>query len=262
MKLRLIIGASLIAIMSANANAQEGPASESVGQAPGGGASQSTPDQRDDAAMSPTSDDIIVTATKRSESAQRVPIAMTAVSGDTMSKLGVMSTDRLQAVAPALSVSAVGSGFVSYTYIRGGGTNQIDIGADPSVAYFVDEIYIGGTAGLQFDLFDVDHVEVLKGPQGTLFGRNAASGAISIVTKRPAAAQEGYLSLEGGNYGTFTGRAGLSGPIANSDFRYRISLGYKSHDAYTKNLGGGEDPGKLDTLSGRAWSALRKLVQF
>jgi iron complex outermembrane receptor protein len=224
-----------MAIASASANAQE--VGSQIAQAP------------QDPSAPP--DEIIVTATKRAESVQKVPIAITAVSGDALTKLGVLSTDKIQMVAPGLSIAAVGSGFVSYTYIRGGGTNQIDIGADPSVAYFVDEIYIGGSAGLQFDLFDIDHVEVLKGPQGTLFGRNAASGAISIVTKRPSATQQGYVSAEGGNYGTFVGRAGLTGPI-NGALNYRVALGYKRHNGYTENLGGGEDPGKLDTLSGRA----------
>jgi iron complex outermembrane receptor protein len=197
-------------------------------------------------------EDIVVTAQKRSENIQRVPISITAVGGERMETLGIRNTDALQAVAPGLTVAAVGSGFVSYTYIRGAGTNQIDIGADPSVAYFIDEIYIGGTAGLQLDLFDIDHVEVLKGPQGTLFGRNAASGAISIVTKRPASTFGGYVNLEGGNYGNFVGRAGLTGPIAGTPLRYRAAVGYKRHGAFTENLASsGEDPGKLDSVSGR-----------
>ena len=201
--------------------------------------------------------EIVVTAQKRSESVQKVPIAIIAVGGDTLVRSGITGTDALQRVAPGLSISTVGSGFISYTYIRGGGTNQLDIGADPSVAYFVDEIYIGGTAGLQFDLFDIDHVEVLKGPQGTLFGRNAASGAISIVTKRPSSVAEGYASLEAGNYGNVVARAGLTGPLVGDSLLYRISLGSKHHDAYTKNLNDGEDPGKLSTLSGRVQVELR-----
>ena len=196
--------------------------------------------------------DIIVTAQRRSESVQDVPIAITAVGGDTLVRFGVTGTDALQKLAPGLNIATVGSGFVSYTYIRGGGTNQIDIGADPSVAYFVDEIYIGGTAGLQFDLFDIDHVEVLKGPQGTLFGRNAASGAISIVTKRPSPNAEGYASIEAGNYGNVVARAGLTGPLAGDKLLYRLAVATKHHDGFVENLTGGEDPGKLSTLGGRA----------
>jgi iron complex outermembrane receptor protein len=196
--------------------------------------------------------EIIVTAQKRSESVQQVPIAITAVGGDTLLRAGISGTDAIQKVAPGLNIATVGSGFVSYIYIRGGGTNQLDIGADPSVAYYVDEIYIGGTAGLQFDLFDIDHVEVLKGPQGTLFGRNAASGAISIVTKRPASVLEGYASLEAGNYGHVVARSGITGPLAGDSLFYRVAVGSKHHDAYVKDLNGVEDPGHLSSLSGRA----------
>ncbi len=196
--------------------------------------------------------DIIVTAQKRSESVQKVPIAITAVSGATLLRAGVTSTDALQNLAPGLNIAAVGSGFVSYTYVRGGGTNQVDIGADPSVAYFIDEIYIGGTAGLQADLFDIDHVEVLKGPQGTLFGRNAASGAISIVTKRPEKAFSGYARFEGGNYGDATARFGITGPLAGDSLLYRVSVGAKHDDGYTKDLAGGTNPGRLSSLGGRA----------
>ena len=217
-----------------------------------GGTSQAAPPQSEGPARDDTVGDIIVTAQKRSESVQDVPIAITAVSGDTLVRSGITGTDALQRVAPGLSVSAIGSGFVSYTYIRGGGTNQLDIGADPSVAYFIDEIYIGGTAGLQFDLFDIDHVEVLKGPQGTLFGRNAASGAISIVTKRPSSVAQGYASFEAGNYGIVLARAGLTGPLAGDSLFYRLAVGYKHNDAFVENLAEGENPGKLSSLSGRA----------
>ena len=196
--------------------------------------------------------DIIVTAQRRSESAQTVPISIAAVSGDTLVKTGVDGIGGLERVAPGLTISAVGSGFVSYTYIRGGGTNQIDPGSDPSVAYFVDEVYIGGTAGLQFDLFDIDHVEVLKGPQGTLFGRNASSGAISVVTRRPSDKFSGNFNLEGGKYGYLVGRGGVTGPI-NSDgsLRYRVSGVYKRRNPFTENLSGGPDPDKVRTGGAR-----------
>jgi iron complex outermembrane receptor protein len=237
MKRLLCLGVSVWALSAGTALAQTAQSD--------GGASAAAPAQV-------SIDEVIVTAQKRSENIQSVPITMTAVGGERMEALGVRNTDALQNIAPGLTIAAVGSGFVSYTYVRGAGTNQIDIGADPSVAYFIDEIYIGGTAGLQLDLFDIDHAEVLKGPQGTLFGRNAASGAISIVTKRPSGTQEGYINLEGGNYDTFVGHMGLTGPIEGTPLRYRAGVSYKRHGGYTDNLApGGEDPGKMDALSGR-----------
>ena len=192
--------------------------------------------------------EIIVTAQRRSESVQHVPISITAVTGESLIKSGVTNLNGLQRLAPGLSISTVGSGFVSYTYIRGGGTNQGDLGSDPSVAYFVDEIYLGGTAGLQTDLFDIDHVEVLKGPQGTLFGRNASSGAISIVTKRPSATFDGDVHLEGGSYGNFFGRGGITGPLtSDGSLLYRVSVAYHRRDPIANNLNGTGDPGAINS---------------
>ena len=193
--------------------------------------------------------EVIVTAQRRSESIQNVPISITAVTGATLAKDGVTTLSGLEQLAPGLTIAAVGSGFVSYTYIRGGGTNQLDAGSDPSVAYYIDDIYIGGTAGLQFNLFDIDHVEVLMGPQGTLFGRNAASGAISVVTQRPSATLQGDADISYGNYNALLAKGDVTGPL-NSDgsLLFRVSGAYQHQDGYTKNLfPGGSDPGTINS---------------
>lgn len=180
-------------------------------------------------------EEVTVTAQKRAENIQNVPISLIALSGDALEKAGVNNVDALQRLAPGLTVANVGSGFVSYTYIRGAGTNQFDAGSDPSVAYFVDEVYLGGSAGLQVELFDIDRVEVLKGPQGTLFGRNAAAGAISITTRRPSEARSAAASAQLGNFGSQVLRGSITGPVGD-DFSYRLSGGYKHRDAFTRNL--------------------------
>lgn len=204
-------------------------------------------------------DDIVVTAQKRSENIQSVPVSIVAVSSEALERAGVNTLNDVQRLAPGLNIASVGSGFVSYTYIRGGGTNQIDAGSDPSVAYFVDEIYLGGSAGLQFDMFDVDHVEVLKGPQGTIFGRNAASGAISIVTKRPTSTFQGDINLEAGNYGARMIKGVVSGPLtSDGNLLFRASGFYRSRDPITVNLTGKGDPGKVDVGGARGqlqWKA-------
>lgn len=196
---------------------------------------------------------ITVTAQRRAQDSQDVPISLIAVSGDQLLSSGVNTLDTLQRYAPGLTISTVGSGFVSYTYVRGGGTNQIDAGSDPSVAYFIDEIYIGGTAGLQFDLLDVDRVEVLKGPQGTLFGRNAAAGAISIITRRPGRDFGATFNASVGDYGLVTARGSVTGPLSETgELRGRLSAGYRSSSGFTRNLAGGPRPGRQDVLTGRA----------
>jgi iron complex outermembrane receptor protein len=199
-----------------------------------------------DASAASDGQDIIVTAQRRAEKIQDVPISIVAVSGDTLVKAGAVNLTDLQRMTPGLKIAAVG-GFVSYTYIRGGGTNQIDPGSDPSVAYFVDDVYVTGNEGLQFDLFDIDHVEVLKGPQGILFGRNAASGAISVVTKRPTATVQGSVDLEYGSFNAALARGTVSGPLTDGgNLLGRISIAYRRRDPITRNLTGGGDPGKID----------------
>lgn len=198
-------------------------------------------------------DEVIVTAQKHSENLQNVPISITALNEAALARSGVTSLDSIQRYAPGLTMSTVGSGFVSYTYMRGSGTNQIDSGSDPSVAFFVDEVYLTGTAGLQFDLFDVARVEVLKGPQGTLFGRNAAAGAISITTKRPDATFNGALAADIGDYSAYSARATVTGPVTNDGkVLFRLSGALKEHGPYTHNLAGGDDPGAINSAGGRA----------
>jgi len=192
---------------------------------------------------------VIVTAQKRAENLQDVPISISAVTSETLEKAGVETLDAVQRLTPGLSMSAVGSGFVSYSYIRGAGTNVIDSGSDPSVAFFVDEVYLAGTAGLQFDLLDVERIEVLKGPQGTLFGRNAAAGAISIIGKRPEGEFNAYLQADAGDYSLLAVRGGITGPLsADGAWRYRLAGAHRERGAYTENPAG-RDPGEIDTYT-------------
>ncbi len=248
MKPNLFVGCSfatlVVSLGCLPSSAYAQTAASAAAQQPATGQSQGT---TTDAPNSSGVADIIVTAQRRSESVQNVPISIVAVSGDSLVKSGVTTLDGIQRLAPGLTTTTVGSGFVSYTFIRGGGTNNVDPGSDPSVAYFVDEIYIGGTQGLQFDLFDVDHVEVLKGPQGTLFGRNAASGAISVITKRPTTDFHGEAHLEYGNYNSLLEKASLSGPLNSAKtLLFRVSESYRRHDAFSQNLNGKADPGNID----------------
>ncbi len=164
----------------------------------------------------------------------------------------IAKSDREQVIEKVPTPGSIASprcGLWMPTAIRGAGTNVIDAGSDPSVAYFMDEVYLAGTAGLQFDLLDVERVEVLKGPQGTLFGRNAAGGAISIISKRPSRTFDAWAAIEGGDYGQMAARAGITGPIGDS-WSYRLSTGHRQRDAFTVNPAG-RDPGSVDTYSGR-----------
>jgi iron complex outermembrane recepter protein len=128
-------------------------------------------------------EEIVVTAQKRSESEQTVPIAITALTTQDLNNAGVDSITDLTMVAPGLQLER--TAIFATPYVRGVGSNATGPGNDPSVATYMDGVYLSSKSANLFDLYNIERVEVLKGPQGTLFGRNATGGAINIVTRNP-----------------------------------------------------------------------------
>ena len=152
-----------------------------------------------------TIEDIVVTAQRREERLQDVPIAVTAVTAATLTKSGVTnSTDLAQSVA-GLTISN-NSGYVQ-PRLRGIGNNVIGLGFEGGVATYIDGVYIGSAPGSLMSLSNIERVEVLKGPQGTLFGRNSTGGLIQIVTREPSSDPGGEVTVGFGNYGTYTAEA-------------------------------------------------------
>ena len=135
-------------------------------------------------------EEIIVTAQKREQNLQSVPIAVTALNAQTLNMFRVTNTEDLSNLAPNLNVQNQGRGTVPQINIRGVSSGVSAAEVDPKIATYLDGVYIGRTIGSIFDMADIERVEVLRGPQGTLFGRNATGGAISITTaaqlQRPA----------------------------------------------------------------------------
>ena len=144
------------------------------------------PDNRDDAAVEPI-DDIVVTARRREENLQQVPVSVTAMSGAQLEARQLYAMDQLGAVVPNLqfdkAAPSSGSSSVGQIFIRGIGQADFTPVTDPGVAMYVDSIYIGRSPGNVLDLVDVERVEVLRGPQGTLFGRNSIGGAIKVHSR-------------------------------------------------------------------------------
>ena len=143
--------------------------------------------------------DIVVTAQKREQNIQDVPIAISAFSGAALADRGTQTIDSLTSLAPGLSGHATSSAQQAYT-IRGVGSNDFSVGNDPAVGIYLDEVYIGRAAGAVTNVFDLARIEVVRGPQGTLFGRNATAGAISIFRNAPSDKLEGYVE---GQYARF-----------------------------------------------------------
>jgi iron complex outermembrane receptor protein len=207
-----------------------------------------------------TSRDIIVTARKREESVQDVPLAITVFQGVQLEKA------RLDDVSDFLiRVPGVGFGqpFKSFSpvAIRGASTQDDSPGVDPNVAIFVDEVYIGSTSFVEFDLFDLDRVEVLKGPQGTLFGRNTNGGVIHYVTRDPGENVRARGSVTVGNFDRIEVAGSVSGPLG--DNIYGSFSGRTRHTGgHTINLATGTRDGKHSKLGQEAISSARAKLRL
>lgn len=186
-------------------------------------------------------EEVMVTAQKREENSQDIPIMISAFSADKLDAMGVESTADLQRITPGLTFTYT----YGYTviYMRGIGTDAFLPNADPSIATYIDGINIGPSQGKQDTLGPVERVEVLKGPQGTLFGRNATGGAINIITQAPPDEFVGSLKTEFGNYNAESYQLFLGTPITSS-LGTTLSL-FKSHqDLYGRNEVNGQ-PGPM-----------------
>jgi iron complex outermembrane receptor protein len=213
----------------------------------GSASAQSAP-QTDTAAQV---DDIVVTARRREERLQDVPIAVTAVSGETLEREQINVIKDVAGLTPGLNISsdAVGRAFMS---IRGVGTTLIDT-VQPGVGIFIDGIYQPNTSYLNNPVVDVERIEVLKGPQGTLFGNNTLGGAINVITRAPTDTFRGRATASYAgpdNYQTYA--ASVSGPIIEGTLRGRLAASYHTQDGFSKNLlvGGDARPMKSEAVNG------------
>lgn len=180
---------------------------------------QTTPQQADAEQGGARNNDIIVTATKVATNVQDVPIAITAITAEGLEDRQVTQMQDLGAIVPNAtfrkSQGIYGAG-VSVT-LRGIGQTDTQFSGEPAVSYYIDDVYYPFLFGSNFDLLDLDHVEVLRGPQGTLFGRNAISGAVNLVSKKPSFdGISAYVDFTVGAYHRLEARAGLNLPLADN----------------------------------------------
>ena len=187
-------------------------------------------------------DEIIVTATLRSESLQRVPIAVTAFTGESLEESGVRDLRGLSSVSPSFNlVSSTSQSGGSILRIRGVGTTGNNTGLESSVGLFLDGVYLSRPGVALGDLLDVDQIELLRGPQGTLFGRNTTAGAISIKTEKPNLEKfAGSATATYGNYDLVSVQSGISVPIVEGSLGARISGAYRRRDGFVRSVSGGE----------------------
>jgi len=203
--------------------------------------------------------EVVVTARRRSESVQRVPIAISVIGGQALAETGTYNVNRLTQLQPSLQFYSTNPRN-SAANIRGIGApfGLTNDGIEQGVGIYVDQVYYSRIASATFDFTDVERIEILRGPQGTLYGKNTTSGAINIVTRKPSFTPEARVELTGGNYDFFQGKASVSGPIIADRLAIRLSTSVTSRAGTIYNVRNGERQNSQDNASFRGqlfWQA-------
>ena len=245
----LLLGAGLAALISAPARAEdEAPADPATAAA----AAQQEPD----------SNDIIVTARRRSESAQDIPLAVSVIDAKQLDETGAFNVNRLQQLSPTLQFYSSNPRNTAVN-IRGLGVpfGLTSDGFEQGVGIYVDDVYYSRVASATFDFLDVAQIEVLRGPQGTLYGKNTTAGAINITTNQPGFDFEGRAEVSLGNYEFRQARLALSGPLSEN-VAARVAFSGTSRRGTIRNVTTGQDIQSLDNIGVRAqvlWEAADNL---
>ena len=228
-----------------------------------GAAQDATPQQAQPAAQSAaTLDEVTVTARRRSESIQDVPVAVSAFNEDKLKDLQATDVSGLQGAVPNLNiVQGRGSSNSVNVFIRGIGQPDALQTFDPGVGMYVDDVYYSRINGALFSLFDVHQIEVLRGPQGTLYGKNSTGGAIKVTTRDPFDDQGGAVELTTGNYGRAEGRFYAGGQFSDT-VAGSIAGAVIGNDGYVRDPDTGRHFNDEDTRAVRAKIALRPSDAF
>lgn len=195
-------------------------------------------------------EEIIVTATKTGETnLQSTPLAITAFSGAQLEDRGITGVRGLVEYTPGLQM-ADQSGYAQL-YIRGIGSNNVFVGSDPSSTTHMDGVYLARPLSYFSDFLDVERVEVLRGPQGTLYGRNSVGGTINIISRKPSDTFTGEAQAFYGNYNAYGLKGYISGPIADTGMKFSLAANRLAHDAYYENVSTGNDLGNQNAFGVR-----------
>lgn len=197
-------------------------------------------DQEPEAGAEEDSNVIIVTASKREQTLQETPISVSVTSAETLENAQIRDVLDLQTVTPSLRVSQLQSASATTFIIRGFGNGDNNFGIEPSVGVFIDGVFRSRSAAALSDLNGVSRIEVLNGPQSTLFGKNASAGVISVVTKEPQYEFGGLLEASYGNYNALVLKGEITGPIGEN-VAFGIDGSYNRRDGYAEIVNLGED---------------------
>lgn len=194
-------------------------------------------------------EEIVVTAQHRAENIQDVPIAVTALSGDELKKADIFDAGTIAQHTPGLAYAEFSPGQANVS-LRGISSADDGAGLDNSVALFLDGVYIGRGASINFDMFDLERVEVLRGPQGTLFGRNSIGGAINVVSSKPSEEFGAKFGVTVGNEGILRYQALVEGSLSET-VAGKFSATHREHDGFVRNVVLNKDQQDQDQTSAR-----------
>ncbi|MEO6148895.1 MAG: TonB-dependent receptor, partial [Mucilaginibacter sp.] len=196
--------------------------------------------------------EVVVTSRRRIETAQSVPIAITVVGGTQIDQAGAFNVNRVKELIPSLQLYTSNPRNTGIN-IRGIGSpfGLTNDGLDPGVGFYVDGVYYARPAVATLDFIDVDRIEVLRGPQGTLFGKNTSAGAINITTRKPSFTPQASFETSFGNYGYLQAKASISGPLSKQ-FAARVSFSGTQRNGLVDNIATGRATNDLNNIGGRA----------
>ncbi|WP_375250594.1 TonB-dependent receptor [Sphingomonas sp.] len=250
MKSHYLVGVALALVLSATMSAQAQTATGATATDATDATAQAEPEP-----APPSSGDIIVTAQRRSESLQKVPIAISAISQDDLAKRGIINTAQLTGTVPSLQVnSPYGEAQPNFT-IRGiGVANEHNPNQASPVGVYFDDAYIAARAEHGLQLYDLERIEVLRGPQGTLYGRNTTGGTINFISRRPdLSGSTGNIQAGYANFNTFTAQGAAEATLKEGVAGLRVSFNYAHGNGYINNRAANEpDMNSTDMLGARA----------
>jgi len=197
-------------------------------------------------------DEVVVTATRREENLQNIPASITAINAKQLEEQGITSTTALANSVPGLQLFSPNSGTDNFFSIRGVTQNDYAEHEESPIAVYIDGAYMSQSAGTSALLFDTERVEVLRGPQGTLFGRNATGGLVQYISKQPTDYLDGYVSATIGNYSSKHVESAVGNKITDG-VSFRVSTALDYADGYLTNvLSDGDNPGNRNSWAARA----------
>ena len=241
--------AAIAAIITTPAIAQTAPTTAEAAQQPPAA-------DANNAGQDSATGTIVITARRTEEKLQRVPASVSAFNARALDRIQAQDTTGLQGAVPNLNiVQGRGSSNATNIFIRGIGQPDALQTFDPAVGVYVDDVYLSRIRGSQLDLLDLDRIEVLRGPQGTLYGKNTIGGAIKFVTRRPDDTLRANASLAAGSYNQLEGKGTLSGPISRG-FDVGISVLGARRDGFVEDSADDRDYNNKKTFAGRAAVAL------